>query len=601
LDPSQYFELREKEISEKFQGRIANNMDKKSNADNANDSLPSLSQEQIERISPLLLLENDESLCDSIYSILGKLGINVYKFKDFEEAKNKVSNIISSKQDIKMAIIDPNLDAKNMDLSGMKIIMSLEAISNCHILLMTGEAEDNRKLNDWGKLKVNSLLHKPFTIRQLLETIDEASVFDSMDLGEWIKIEKNSIEHETNKAPEINTVETSSVIIKNALDELTSIKLGTFVHVFEIHPRSFYAKSIANAGGNINWVPLRGKIGKSRIKDAAFSNKPIIENVKQNERAHLWTREMVYYESFCGIPLGRIGDKLYTLVAFNKHEDAFGDKFSLHGMLCAEKIARVLERDILLERSKNEASFAASGMTFGSIAHELYNQLSSVDAQSLLVSDLLKENDSISESGLEDARKNAKTVYSEIQKAIETTESLRGIRGEVKSVSIQSCLNRAVLSCARLIGEFAKHHEDIEIEVPEKEQNEEWLVKAVPASLIIVFFNLYVNAVQQMELIHQFRKRGRVWHSLERREDQDGKHWAFVRIHDTGPGIHPEDWEHVFEPGYSTKENGTGLGLYICRHLLSSIHESKRYATLKITNSILWDGTTFTVKLPLVS
>ena len=42
-----------------------------------------------------------------------------------------------------------------------------------------------------------------------------------------------------------------------------------------------------------------------------------------------------------------------------------------------------------------------------------------------------------------------------------------------------------------------------------------------------------------------------------------------VRFIDTGPGIHGKHMERIFEPMYTTKSKGTGMGLYICRDLLA--------------------------------
>jgi signal transduction histidine kinase len=39
-------------------------------------------------------------------------------------------------------------------------------------------------------------------------------------------------------------------------------------------------------------------------------------------------------------------------------------------------------------------------------------------------------------------------------------------------------------------------------------------------------------------------------------------------MQDTGPGIPPEAREHIFEPLFSTKAKGTGLGLTICRQII---------------------------------
>ena len=92
---------------------------------------------------------------------------------------------------------------------------------------------------------------------------------------------------------------------------------------------------------------------------------------------------------------------------------------------------------------------------------------------------------------------------------------------------------------------------------------EQWEVWAAPAALTIVFFNLYLNAAQQIDMLVRtgIRGGGRIWHTCERCFDEHGKEQAIVRIHDTGPGIHREDWDLIFKPGYTTKARGWGLGL----------------------------------------
>ena len=45
-------------------------------------------------------------------------------------------------------------------------------------------------------------------------------------------------------------------------------------------------------------------------------------------------------------------------------------------------------------------------------------------------------------------------------------------------------------------------------------------------------------------------------------------HFADIKIIDSGPGIPDEAMEHLFEPFYSTKERGTGLGLCISQRII---------------------------------
>ena len=43
-----------------------------------------------------------------------------------------------------------------------------------------------------------------------------------------------------------------------------------------------------------------------------------------------------------------------------------------------------------------------------------------------------------------------------------------------------------------------------------------------------------------------------------------------VAVHDSGPGLAPASLEHLFEAFYTTKPNGLGLGLSICRSIIEA-------------------------------
>ena len=140
-----------------------------------------------------------------------------------------------------------------------------------------------------------------------------------------------------------------------------------------------------------------------------------------------------------------------------------------------------------------------------------------------------------------------------------------------------------------------------ELDVFIKAGMEDWKVKTTPSALTIVFFNVYYNAVQQLQLMKSIRKKGRVWPEYNFFSDDKGDKWGIVLIHDTGPGIHKEDWEDIFKPGFTTKKDGTGLGLYLCRSFLDKIRAKKnRIASIDVSRSVLFGGTTFIIKLPLI-
>ena len=51
-------------------------------------------------------------------------------------------------------------------------------------------------------------------------------------------------------------------------------------------------------------------------------------------------------------------------------------------------------------------------------------------------------------------------------------------------------------------------------------------------------------------------------------EYDQGTESVRISVKDTGPGIAEDVLPHIFEPFYSSKEKGTGLGLYVCREII---------------------------------
>lgn len=79
--------------------------------------------------------------------------------------------------------------------------------------------------------------------------------------------------------------------------------------------------------------------------------------------------------------------------------------------------------------------------------------------------------------------------------------------------------------------------------------------------LVQVFSNLIVNAVQHSPPAGQVTI---AIHSLH----QDGRHWLEATVADQGPGFALEALPHVFEPFYTRRRGGTGLGLALVQRIL---------------------------------
>jgi signal transduction histidine kinase len=73
---------------------------------------------------------------------------------------------------------------------------------------------------------------------------------------------------------------------------------------------------------------------------------------------------------------------------------------------------------------------------------------------------------------------------------------------------------------------------------------------------------------------------------------QDSK-YAWVEVADTGKGIPKSEWKHIFEPGYTTKTRGWGLGLSLSRRIIEEYHKGK----IAVVYSEIDKGTIFRITL----
>jgi two-component sensor histidine kinase len=72
---------------------------------------------------------------------------------------------------------------------------------------------------------------------------------------------------------------------------------------------------------------------------------------------------------------------------------------------------------------------------------------------------------------------------------------------------------------------------------------------------------------------------------------------VFIRVSDTGKGIPKARFKKIFEPGFTSKKRGWGLGLSLSRRIIEDYHQGK----IKVLNSELKKGTTIQVSLKLIA
>ena len=103
-------------------------------------------------------------------------------------------------------------------------------------------------------------------------------------------------------------------------------------------------------------------------------------------------------------------------------------------------------------------------------------------------------------------------------------------------------------------------------------------------SLKQVFINLFKNSIEAID------PQGEISLSISALDNNT----ISIKISDSGIGMSPESLERIFEPFYTTKENGTGLGLLISQKIIQD-----HGGSLKLTSKT-GKGTTAEVLLPQI-
>jgi len=192
-------------------------------------------------------------------------------------------------------------------------------------------------------------------------------------------------------------------------------------------------------------------------------------------------------------------------------------------------------------RATQQEKLSSLGLIAGSIAHEVKNPLSSIKAIATVLAEELGSESPHSE--------DLRFILAEIDRLAMTTSQLLEIAREPPQGQRGGQLQTSLTRTVQLLSQFARQqHVRLTIETDQDLP----FVNADEGTLREIFFNLIANSIEAAG------SGGDVSVSCHR----DGQ-TVMTTVHDTGPGLPTIVQQRLFEPLVTTKEKGTGLGLYI--------------------------------------
>jgi signal transduction histidine kinase len=124
------------------------------------------------------------------------------------------------------------------------------------------------------------------------------------------------------------------------------------------------------------------------------------------------------------------------------------------------------------------------------------------------------------------------------------------VSADKKQVSIKEIVQRTLLRFP------APKAVDIHLDLPDDQPN----IYADPLQMEQILGNLIVNAIQAMNDSGQLSLTSAL-------KEENGDKWVRIAVTDTGTGITPEKMMKLFEPLFTTKAKGIGLGLAVSKKL----------------------------------
>ena len=130
--------------------------------------------------------------------------------------------------------------------------------------------------------------------------------------------------------------------------------------------------------------------------------------------------------------------------------------------------------------------------------------------------------------------------------------------------------------CRKIVSDFAPRFAESGVTVEASIADDLPPVRADRIGLRQVIINLLLNGLQAVTEDDGKTAGGKI--SLDARSSNDNGGSVVISVADTGPGIKPSQREKLFEPFYTTKTQGSGLGLYLARRIIG-----QHKGTIRIT------------------
>ena len=245
---------------------------------------------------------------------------------------------------------------------------------------------------------------------------------------------------------------------------------------------------------------------------------------------------------------------------------------------------QVLQQAAELQRA---AQLSFVGELAAGLAHEIKNPLAGIQGAVDILMRRRDKNDPELEA-LEGMRHEVQRIDGTVRALL---DKARPRLVSFRASSLTEIVGRAVSLARAQLTNAVSETESVNIEFEPAE--DPITIRIDPAQIEDAVLNLIINAIDAVERDGQIRIRVAQYRKVE--DDRDGEtgDQAIVEVSDNGRGISEEDLNRIFNPFFTGRAGGTGLGLPAVRRI------ARAHGGRVDVSSAPGKGSTFTIRLPL--